>query len=256
MARFAESVRGLFQVAMRSRTIGSKVFDAVQRMLPSSDRVSQVEEFMGRPGQALPTWLTTQDTSPAGAPVFDFVADGAGGQWAMALATTNEIEEITLYQGDQRTIDLSKKPIVRGKLKVKSDVTGGGGLFAAGDVFVFGVASDRAAVLDNIVTNAWFRFEGANHNILVESDDGVTDTDDKDTGQDWVEDTFVELEIDMRNPAGVRFKVNGTDRTPTGFTFAVPSTGVVQVFCEVRKAAALNFDHKVTVDVLDLDADR
>lgn len=255
MARLARSARNLFGLAFRSRSFGGVLFDLVQRMLPPSAIVSNVEDFFSNPGSALPLWLTTQDTSAAGAPTFAFVADVAGGQWSMKFDTTNEVETITLYQGDQLTWDLAKKPIMRCRVKVESDVTGAGGLFAAGDRLVIGFASDRNATLDSVVTNAWFRFEGANHNILVEADNGATDTDDKDTTIDWAENTFVNLEIDASVPTGVRFKINGVDRTPA-FTFAVPTTGVVQFFAELQKAAAANFDHRVTFDFLDIDAER
>lgn len=255
MARMNASLVNSFAQALRSRAEGRALFARIQRVLPARDAVRLTEDFLGRPGQALPTWLTTQDTSAAGTPTFDYVADAAGGAWAMKADTTNEVENITLYQGDQLTWSLAKKPIFRARVKIEPDVTGGGGAFAAGDKLVIGLASDRNATLDSVTTNAWFRFEGANSNILVETDDGTTDTDDKDTGVDWTADTYVELEIDCTNPAAVRFRIDGVDRTPA-FTFAVPSTGNLQVFAELQKAAAANKDHRITFDYLDVDAER
>lgn len=256
MPRMSTDLIQNFAQALRSRVEGKALFARLQRALPARDVVGLTEDFLGRPGQALPTWLTTQDTSSAGTPTMDFVADAAGGAWAMKPDTTNEVENITLYQGDQLTWNLAKKPILRARVKIEPDVTGAGGAFAAGDKLVIGLASDRNATLDSVVTNAWFRFEGANANILVETDNGTTDTDDKDTGIDWTADTYMELEIDCSTPTAVRFRINGVDRTPSGFTFAVPTSGTVQFFAELQKAAAANNDHRITFDYIDIDAER
>lgn len=204
-------------------------------------------------GATLPLPWGKQDTSAAGSPTTDFVADAAGGVYVLALATTNEVETLTLYFADQLTVDITKKPVIRMRIKVQSDVTGGGGLFAAGDKLVMGFASARNATLDNVATNAWFMFAGANHNIYVETDDGTTDTDDADTGVDWAENTYVDLRIDCAELGAVKFFVNGVLVATKAMSAA---TGNVQPFFELQKAAAANKDHKLSVDYVDVQANR
>lgn len=244
------------KAAVRSSKLGAQLFEWFNRMALPPDQLSVIrEDFLGRAGQALPTWLTTTDLSSAGTPTMDFVASSAGGVWAMKFDTTNEVENIGLYQGDNLTWDITKDPILRVRVKIEPDVTGAGGDFAAGDKLVIGLASARNATLDSITAHAWFRFEGANHNILIEADDGTTDTDDKDTGIDWVDDTWMLLEIDATNRTNVRFKVDGVDVT-TSHTFSLPATGNLQFFAEAQKAAAANFDHRVSFDFIEAAAVR
>ena len=83
MPRMSTDLVQNFAQALRSRVEGKALFARLQRALPARDVVSVTEDFLGRPGQALPTWLTTQDTSAAGTPTMDFVADAAAGAWAM-----------------------------------------------------------------------------------------------------------------------------------------------------------------------------
>lgn len=203
------------------------------------------EDFLADAGATLPKPWGTQDTSAAGSPTLDYVADAAGGRYVLKLATDNEVEAITLYWADQLMIDITKKPVIEFRIKVESDVTGAGGLFAAGDKLVMGLASNRNATLDNVTTNAWFMFTGANHNIYVESDDGTTDTDDTDSGADWAENTFVTLRIDCTNLAAVKFYVDNVLKAQTAISAA---TGNVQPFFELTKAAAANKDHRLTID--------
>jgi hypothetical protein len=204
-------------------------------------------------GATLPLPWGKQDTSAAGSPTTDFSADVAGGVYVMKLDTTNEVEAITLYFADQLTVNIAKKPVLRFRLKVESDVTGAGGLFAAGDKLVMGFASARNATLDNVVTNAWFMFAGANHNIYTESDDGTTDTDDQDSGVDWAENTYADFRIDCTELGAVKFFVNGV----LVATRSIPlATGVVQPFFELTKAAAANKDHRLTIDYVDVQANR
>lgn len=214
------------------------------------------EDFLADAGATLPKPWGTQDTSSAGSPTLDYVADQAGGKYVMKLATTTEAEAITLYWADQLMIDVTKNPLFLAYLKIESDVTGTGGVFAAGDKLVCGLASARNATLDNIATNAWFSFCGANHNILVETDDGTHDTDDQDTGVDWSEDTETFLAIDAADLSDVRFYVDGVDVTPSTGMNMHHATGNLQVFVELTKASAANKDHRVTIDCIGAFAER
>lgn len=205
------------------------------------------EEFLGPAGTTLPAPLAKQITGAT--PTGDYVNNAPGGTYALSLDTTNEVESATLYQGDQLTFGIGKKPIVEMRLKLEPDVTGAGGELATGDVIVFGLASARNADPDLITTHAWFRLQGdgSNKNILVETDDGTTDTDDQDTGSDWVADTFYTFAIDASDLTNVRFLIDGVQVQPVLMDMSQAS-GNLQLYIEVAKAAAANNDHRVTVD--------
>jgi hypothetical protein len=212
-----------------------------------------VEDFLGASGTTLPAPLATQDTSTGGTPTLAYVNDAAGGAYQLKLAADNEAEAITLYQGDQLTFDITKKPVLDLRVKLEPDVTGTSGNTAAGDKIVMGLAANRNATLDNVVTNAWFMFAGANKNIYWETDDGTTDDDDNDTGVDWVANTYLDLRIDCSDLSAVKFSVNGE---VVGVGSLADATGNVQLFIEVTKAAAANNDHRLTVDYVDLRSNR
>ena len=211
------------------------------------------DDFLQDAGATLPAPLGKQDTSAAGTPTLDYSADAAGGAYVMKLDTTNEAEKITLYFADQLVIDITKKPLLQFRMKIEPDVTGAGGDLGASDIIVAGLASARNATLDSVTTNAWFRFEGANHNILWETDDGTTDDNDNDTGINWADNTYALYTIDASSLAAVRFFVNGV---PCGVADMSAATGNLQFFIEVQKAAAANMDHRVTVDFFDVCANR
>lgn len=237
--------------ALGSTRYADRLLQILRFLDPSTGEVRIFEDFLVNPSGSLPGWLTTQDTSAAGSPTKDFATDASGGAYVLKLAADNEVETLTLYGGDNHLLDITSKPRIRVRLKVESDVTGAGGAFAAGDKLVCGLASDRNATLDSVVTHAWFRFEGANHNILVETDDGTTDTDDKDTGSDWAENTYMILEIDCSTLTDIRFRVDGVDVNPQVMSIGA-ATGGVSFFLEIQKAAAANKDHRVTVDWIEI----
>lgn len=232
----------------------SRVFPA--EIDPDTDHATHCvlfEDFLEPSGTTLPAWLGTQDTSAAGSPTLDYVDDSHGGIFVLKLAADNEAEAITLYGGDNLTVDINNKPILEMRVKIDPDVTGAGGDLAAGDIIVMGLASARNATLDNVAEHAWFRFEGANHNILVESDDGTTDDNDNDTGVDWVDGTYLTLKVDCSDLTNVVFSIDGAKFG--GYDIS-DATGNVQPFIEVTKAAAANFDHRVTIDYIRLQSTR
>ena len=93
---------------------------------------------------------------------------------------------------------------------------------------------------------AWFRVEGANLNILKETDDGTTDTDDTDTTIDIVDNTWTRLRIDMTTLAAVAFSVDGV--AAGGAAMSIPlASGNLQPFIEQQKDAGAE------VETLDID---
>ena len=249
--------RQSLEAGLANRVVGKYLASVLDRLMLPKDMYQLFTDFEAIAGNELPEWLGTADTSAAGTPTMDFVANADGGVWAMKFDTTNEVETITLYSGDHLTIDAAKTPIVEFRIKIEPDVTGAGGAFAAGDKFVVGLATARNATLDSVTAMAWFRMEGANANILVETDDGTTDTDDKDTTIDWVANTYILGRIDLSNLSDVRFYLDDVDVTPTTMSLAaLTGTTNFQFFMEGQKAAATNKDHRFSIDFLDIRAKR
>jgi hypothetical protein len=215
------------------------------------------EDFLQQSSDTLPALWATQDTSAAGTPTLDFVANALNGEYKMQLATTNEAEQITLYLADHLVIDPTKKPVFICRVKVDIDPTGATAVFTAGDAIVMGLASARNATLDNVTSNIWFRI-GNGLNLYVEGDDNTRDTDDVDTGFDFIENTYMWLKIDCNDLANVKFYVAGggdpngawkdvTPATKINVSGLTTSTKQLTIF-EVQKAAEANKDHSLVID--------
>jgi hypothetical protein len=167
----------------------------------------------------------------------DYVASAAGGVYSLATVVTSEAEAAQLTFNDQLLIDPTKGPIFEARIRVNMP----GATITADERFVVGLASAHAtaqAALDSVVSHAWFRGEGANLNLFVEWDDGVRDADDRDSGFDYVKNTFVLLRIDMTDLAKVKFFVNGVQSTTQiGNMSALTSSNLLQpIFCYQRDA--------------------
>lgn len=191
---------------------------------------------------ALPGVKTVQGSATG-----DFVANTAGGVYSLATAAVSEAEAAQYTWNDLLLIDPTKTPIFEARVAVNFP---GSTIVASLERWVVGLASAHAtsqASLDNVVSNVWFRGEGANLNITVEGDDGTTDTDDRDTLIDYVKNTFMLLRIDMTDLTKVAFYVNGV-KAPV--TVSVPlltgSTLLQPIFCFQR-------DSGVTVNQLKVD---
>lgn len=191
---------------------------------------------------ALPGVKTLQGSATG-----DFVANTAGGVYSLATAAVSEAEAAQYTWNDLLLIDPTKTPIFEARVAVNFP---GATIVAALERWVVGLASAHAtgqASLDNVVSNVWFRGEGANLNITVEGDDGTTDTDDRDTLVDYVKNTFMLLKIDMTDLTKVAFYINGV-KAPV--TVSVPllsgSTLLQPIFCFQR-------DSGVTVNQLKVD---
>lgn len=188
------------------------------------------EDFLYAAGATLPLPWGEHDTSAAGSPTTDYVDDAAGGIFRLQLAATNETETIGVFFSDQLVLDVTKNPRFACRIRITSD----GAALGANEIIVAGLASARDNTFDNVTTHAWFRFEGANNNILTETDDGTTDDDDNDTGIDWVKDAWLELEIDAADLSAVEFYVNGVK---AGASLAMAAaTGNLQPFIFLQKS--------------------
>lgn len=219
--------------------------------LDTSLQVSVFEDFLLDAGATLPKPWGTQDTSAAGTPTLDYVADVHGGEYKLQHANTNEAEAVGLNFGDQLIFDITKDPIFETRLKIDGTSAA---VLPSGTRLVAGLASARNATLDSVATNAWFRVEGAGSGraILWETDDGTTDTDDQATNQSYAEGTYLVLKIDATTLTAVKFYINGA-LVGTGSIAA--ATGNVQPFIELQKDSGTG-TVKVTIDYIKVCADR
>lgn len=190
------------------------------------DQFRRAQAFTTTPG---PNGWTIKDTSSAGTPTYLCSADGA----VLTLAANSEAEIVTLYQNDVLIWLANKLQHVEFVLKVSGidSVT----------TLVAGLASAQNDTADSVAANAWFRMEGSASTsaLVVETDDGTTDLDDKATGTTLaaVEKT---LRIDFTNGlSDVRFFVDG-ERVAASTTFdlsALSSSQGLQPFVQLQKAS-------------------
>lgn len=124
-----------------------------------------------------------KDTSSAGTPTYVGSTDGL----KLTLAATDESEIVTLYWGNVLGLDIDDlERIIFRDVKVSSSFV---------DDLVIGLAGTQGDTLDSIAQNCWFKLTGSN-TLVVESDDGTTDVDDKATGI-TLSTTALTLEIDF-----------------------------------------------------------
>ena len=208
--------------------------------------------------------FVNQDTSSAGSPTLthlgtddlssDPTAPYTPGAYRMKFSNTDEAQKLTLYNGDQENIPGGKRIIFEARCRIT-------GTFTADDRVCIGLASGRSATLDSIARNIWFRIEGANTNILVESDDSVTDIDDVDTGKDFVSGQYHTFKIDVSDIRDIKFFVDG-DRCATPhaatnnkMTAAQIVTTTLQPFIEIQKDGG-TVEHSIDVDYISVLWDR
>ena len=210
------------------------------------DRANKVNHFEDFEGAALNStdgkWGT--NTVGAGGPTVALVADTANGEVACILEATNQLQRAELYWNNQFNIDSEKNPIVKFRVKFAT--------VAANEFAVVGLCNARDNTYDDIVSNVWFRLDAA-MDLLIEGDDGTTDTDDVDTGIDAVNGTYLTLKIDLSDLTAVEFTIDGVLFTTTVDLTAL--TGVIQPFIMVGKASGTGVP-SVTLDYIEVEWDR
>lgn len=115
--------------------------------------------------------LIYADTSASGSPTVTGV-DGGGVR--MTLASTSEVEVLTLYLGDILAFPIAKLQAIRGLVSASAS-------FDSSVIAAFGVCSAINADLDAIAAAAMFKAAGSNA-LVAETDDGVNNVDDISTG--------------------------------------------------------------------------
>lgn len=185
---------------------------------------------------------TIADTSSSGTPTYLTIS---GGGAALTCDTQNEAQNICLYQNNILPFNLLK--IQRMEWLAKVPTTD-----AALTLFM-GLGSSRNDAPDSLTTMVGFRIEGSvsTTNLLCESDDGVTDLDDKASGT-TLATVFKKLVIDFTNGlSDIRFYVDG-ERVAASQTFsmaALTSATNVQPIFQLQKTASAAAIQVVIKDV-------
>lgn len=190
-------------------------------------------------GQGSP-WAIA-DTSSSGTPTYATVSPSATGELALTLASTSEVENVCLSFGDKLCFDIDNIQRFEARVKVSSMTTG--------SELVFGLGSARNDTQDSVANNAWFKMVGATSTtaLVVETDDGTNDYDDKATGA-TLSTTYKKFVIDFTGgKSNVKFYVDGV-RVAASTTFDMSNaTSSLQPIIQIQKAANTNVD-AVTID--------
>jgi len=149
--------------------------------------------------RTLPRGLYPRITRTAGSPLAGIVDDTANGEAKFETTATNEAQVSGFDWEDQLLIPATRRPVVAFRLKHDTITTA--------QRAVWGLASAYNATFDSVTSNLWFRLQAA-MDLLVEGDDGTTDTDDSDTGENETADTYAIYVIDARDLSAVRFYKN------------------------------------------------
>jgi hypothetical protein len=153
----------------------------------------------------------------------------------LALTSTSEAQIACLYFGDILSFKADNLQRVKFRVLVGTDIT-------TAQTLTFGVTSARNDNSDSTTYNAQFKC-AATTAVLVETDDGVTDDDDNDTGQ-TLSTTFKEFVIDFsKGLSDVRFFVSDSGgklkRVLSSTTFSIASASgyYLQPNIQIQKAS-------------------
>lgn len=212
-------------------------------MSQARDFVLYEEDFLGKwtptAGTAYNGWNVT-DTSSAGTPVYATLDGEHGGAIKLGFDNTSEVQNVCLSHGDILSFDVDL--LVEFGWRVRM----GQAAVNAATSFAVGMASARNDAIDSIAAQLLFRVIGGDSTtaIVVESDDTVTDNDDKATGTTLVA-AYKWLTVNLSNKSDIRFFVDGIPvATSTTFTLA-GYTSLVQPYAQLQKTAATPTDYVV-----------
>lgn len=176
------------------------------------------------------------DTSSAGTPTY--TVGGINGEATLAFDNTSEVQNVCLFQSDVLNWDIDL--LQRIEMRVKTVAS----LDSATSI-AWGLASARNDAIDSIAAHASFRVIGSNA-VVVETDDGATDLDDKATGVSLVA-TYQKFVIDFTGGTeDVKFYINGV-RVAASTTFDMSAyTAGLQPYVQIQKTADTNTDSVIT----------
>lgn len=214
------------------------------------DRTTRAEifsDFMGKAGGTLPSPFVGTKTGVSTNNSVDFVSSFANGGYRLAHSADSEAQTQRLDFGDSLLVNMSKAPIFRARLKLNiANAT-----MSADQRVVIGLGSAYNATLNSVVTNAWFRIEGANLNITVESDDGTTDDAPTDTTIDFADNVYQIFEIDCTSLSAVKFNVY----TAAGVFQGSKTLSMADLAADtlVQPIVAIQRDAGAELEVVDID---
>lgn len=184
-------------------------------------------------GQSLPTGLAKDLHGDA---TGDYISGQGPGVYRLSTAVTSEAEGAQLTAGDSLHILLSKAPIVEARVRFAP----AGATFTADERWVFGLVSAHANAedaLDSTTYNLWFRVEGASNAVVVEKDDGATDTDDQASGLTVVKSSWHVFRIDCSTISAPALTMDGTAQSGGALSMTAASAQFVQpILCIQRDA--------------------
>lgn len=201
-----------------------------REVICAKDNFARAQAFTTTPAGEF-GW-TIKDTSSAGTPTYLCLTDD-GGAAKLLLDSTSEAQVVTLYQNDVLPYDLALLQHVGFVAKV-------GGVDSATTI-VFGVASAQNDTADSVTINAWFRIQGSASTsaLLLETDDGTTDYDDKATGA-TLSTTYKKFTIDFtQGLSDIRFFIDGArvGQSVTHTLASITAGQNVQLFVQLQKAS-------------------
>ena len=198
------------------------------------EAIEHYEEFLDDAGatEALPykTDILTAGT-------VDYMADEPGGALQLAQTSGNAAEAQQLTWGNQRMIDTDKNPVI--EFRIRFDNTAGAN---SAERWFVGIVADHTNSedsKDNIDHSCWFLMKGtAFTTVLVEADDGTTDTGDQASDQTLSDDTYALFKIDMSDLADIKMYVNDVEQTGGTLDMSSSANQVVQpIVCFQRDDA-------------------
>lgn len=160
----------------------------------------------------------------------------AGGYMALSLTNANQVQIACLYQADILSYDIDDLISARFWARVTTALTGTADL-------AFGLASARNDTHDSIAQMAVFRCVQGSSTVLVETDDGTTDNDDKSTGGQTLGSTLKLFEINFeKGTSDVRFLMGDANgnlrRVAKDTTFSMAAyTGGLQPIATIQKGS-------------------
>jgi len=167
-------------------------------------------------------------------------SDEACGAYKLLTSNHSSTKEIAVM--GNAVIRADKKPIFEARVSITESGT------RTNDVVIIGLVNARNDATDSITHHALFKMTGANNNILVETDDNTTDTDDKDTGSDWVSTTYYKFKIDMSDLDAIQFFIDDVNVTPETMKMSAASSTLLLPIVEVQ--ASTGQIHQANVDYI------
>jgi hypothetical protein len=196
----------------------------------------------------IPEGLTPVYERTVGAPLVRPVANTQGGEAILQLNATNEVNAAGISFGDRTTIGAGTGPVFTARVKV--------GTVTTAQTVIIGLASAYNATLDNIVLNAWFRLV-ASLAVVVEADDGTTDTDDQATSPatTLTAGTYYTFKVDLSAETSAKFYIDGTLVGAIAVAALPVHATLMQPIIAIQKASGTG-TVAVTVDYVRVQWDR